>query len=222
MIALEGIDPKKIVVMPVPRIPHSGSTATDIRAELGLAAGTPVIGVAAVMRRQKALDVLLDAHARLLTEIPNAHLVLAGDGPCREELKLHVEKLGTGASVHFVGRRNDIDAILRSADVAAMSSDYEGMPLFALECMAVGTPLVATAVGGIPDIVTHEKSALLVPPRDPAALADAMRRILTDHELSASLVSAARVRSRAFSIDSVALQFADLYEQLVAEVRPDA
>jgi glycosyltransferase involved in cell wall biosynthesis len=217
MISLERVPPDKVVVMPVPQIPHNGSLGTDIRSELGLDPETPLIGVAAVIRKQKALDVMLDAYARLLTRVPGAHLVLAGDGPCRAEIEAHIERLRIGAQVHLIGRRNDVDAILRQVDVGAMSSDYEGMPLFVLECMAAGTPLVATAVGGITDLVADGETGLLVPPRDPAALAGALERMLMDRPLAARLAGAAAARGDDFGIETVARRYADLYEQLVAE-----
>jgi glycosyltransferase involved in cell wall biosynthesis len=219
MISLEGIPSEKVLVMPIPYVPHSGSATTDVRAELGLRADAPLIGVATVMRRQKALDLMLDAFAQLLAGIPDAHLVLAGDGPCRPELVAHIERLGIGASVHLIGRRDDVDAILRQIDVGAMSSDYEGMPLFARECMAAGVPLVATAVGGLLDIVTDGETGLLVPPRDSDALAAALRTALTDRALATRLAANAATRVADFEVVSVAERYAELYERLVADAR---
>jgi glycosyltransferase involved in cell wall biosynthesis len=219
MITLEGINPEKAIVMPVPYIPHGGSRTSDIRAELGLDAGTPLIGVAAYMRKQKALDVMVEAHARLLATIPDAQLVMAGDGPCRAGLEAQIRRLGLTRSVHLLGIRDDVDSILRKLDVAAMSSDFEGTPLFALECMAAGTPLVATAVGGLREIITDGETGLLVPPRDPDALASAISRLLTDRSLAARLASRAAERCSEFKIAAVATRYADLYEQLLSEAR---
>jgi glycosyltransferase involved in cell wall biosynthesis len=218
MIELERVPPEKVVVMPYPRLPHDEpADGGDIRSELGIAPGVPLVAVAAVMRRQKALHVMLDAHHLLLEQVPDAHLVIAGDGPCRRELEAQIDRLGTGMYVHLVGVRDDIDGILRVADAAAMSSDFEGTPLFALECMAAGTPLVATAVGGLPDLITHEETGLLVPPRDPAALAAALERVLTDTRLAEHLASAAAASSDEFTVESVVKKFAALYEELVAK-----
>ncbi len=97
-----------------------------------------------------------------------------------------------------------------------LSSDWEGMPLFVFECMAAGTPLVATSVGGLPEIVDEGRTGLLVPPRDPAALADALERVLTDGALARRLADAAADRLEQFRIESVAVQFAELYEELAA------
>jgi glycosyltransferase involved in cell wall biosynthesis len=93
------------------------------------------------------------------------------------------------------------------------------MPLFVFECMAAGIPLVATAVGGLPEIVQDGTTGLLVPPRDPAALAGALTTILTDRSLSERMAAAAAVRLHEYEIDAVAARFADLYEQLTAEAR---
>lgn len=219
MISLEGVAADKVLVMPLPHIPHEEPTGRDIRSELGLDAKTPLVAVAAVMRREKALDVMLDAHAILLKRIPNAHLVIAGTGPCLPELVQRIERLGIGDFVHLVGVRNDVDAILREADVGAMSSDFEGRPLFALECMAAGTPLVATAVGGMPELVENHETGLLVPPRDPEALAGALWRALTDRTLADRIAAGAAARRSEFTLDSVGKQFADLYARLVARAQ---
>ncbi len=92
------------------------------------------------------------------------------------------------------------------------------MPLFVFECMAARIPLVGTSVGGLPEIVEHGRTGLLVPPRDPVALADALTGLLADSERRQSLASAAAGRLHAFTIEAVAHQFADLYEALTDEV----
>jgi glycosyltransferase involved in cell wall biosynthesis len=218
MISLEGVPADKVVVMPLGHVPHADPGGGDIRSELGLGAKTPLVAVAAVMRPEKALDVLIEAHAILLERVPDAHLVIAGAGRCRPELEEGIKRLGIGDSVHLLGVRHDVDAILRCADVGAISSDFEGRPLFVFECMAAGTPLVATAVGGVPEVIQNGETGLLVPPRDPAALARALGRVLNDPALADRLATAAAARRSEFTIDSVGEQFAALYAQLVAGV----
>lgn len=217
MITLERVPAAKVGVMPTAYIPHRDSSATDIRAELGLSHDTPIIGAVGGLRPEKAFDVLLDAHSQLRERGRRAHLVIAGDGPHRTELERRMERLGLARHVHLLGHRTDIDAILRRVDVGVMSSDWEGMPLFVFECMAAGVPLVATAVGGLPDMVSGEETGLLVPPRDPSALANAIERVLADHCLGQRLAAAAAARLDQFTIDSVAERFAGLYEQLAAK-----
>jgi glycosyltransferase involved in cell wall biosynthesis len=213
MVALEGIAPEKLLVLPTAYVPSRG-TSGDIRSELGIDPRAKLIVVAAGLRAEKALEVLFEAHARLT---PGAHLVVAGEGPCREQLERLSEVLGTQGAVHLLGWREDVDGILACADAGVICSDWEGMPLFALECMAAGVPLVASAVGGTPELVRDGESALLVAPRDAAALADALTRVLEDGELAGRLAGAARARVAGLRIEQVATCFADLYEQLVSD-----
>jgi glycosyltransferase involved in cell wall biosynthesis len=219
MVELERIAAAKTIVMPTGYVPHRGLHNGDIRSELGLAGDVPVIAVAAGFRPEKALEVMLDAHARVRDRVSNAQLVIAGDGPLRGELEQQSERLGTTQSVHFLGVRRDVDSILRSATVGAMSSDWEGMPLFVFECMAARIPLVATAVGGLTEIVQDGSNGLLVPPRDPEALGSALTTVLSDPVLAGRLAETASKRLREYEIDYVAARFADLYGELLTEAR---
>jgi glycosyltransferase involved in cell wall biosynthesis len=219
MIELEGVPAEKVVQLPNAYIPRPDHSTSDLRAELGLGRRTPLVGTVAVLRPQKALTVLVDAHARLLERVPDAHLTIAGEGECRAQIEQRIHRLGVARSVHLLGLRRDVDAIVGAIDVAAMSSDFEGLPLFGLECMANHTPLVATAVGGLPEIVDHGRTGLLVPRRDPAALADAIADLLIDPARRERMAVAADERLSAFTIDAVAARFAELYERLSAEAR---
>jgi glycosyltransferase involved in cell wall biosynthesis len=220
MIELEGIRAEKVLVLPTAYIPHRETDPTDIRAELGLSPDAQIIGVAAALRVEKALEVLISAMPQLVARFPDAHLVIAGDGPQREMLEDRAASTGTAAHVHFLGERRDVTAILRNVDVGALSSDWEGMPLFVLECMATETPVVATDVGGLPEMISHDHTGLLVPPRNPAALADAIGALLADPERARRLAAAAAGRMQDFTIDAVSQRFAALYEQLVSEAAP--
>jgi glycosyltransferase involved in cell wall biosynthesis len=216
MVSVEKIPPEKIVVLPTGYIPSRLSPATDLRSELGLHLDTPVVGTAAIMRAEKALDVLIQAHAEVTRRMPDAHLVIAGVGECEDELRRCASELAIADRVHFLGRRLDVDALLASFDVGALSSDWEGMPLFVFECMAAGIPLVATSVGGVPEVVKHGETGLLVGPRDPAALADAILSLLSDPNRREQLADAAAQRLGEFTIGAIAERFADLYEQLLS------
>jgi glycosyltransferase involved in cell wall biosynthesis len=217
MHSIEGVRREKIVMIPTAYVPRPPTPDADLRAELGLAASTPLIGVVAILRAQKNLPVLLRAHARVLETVPDARVVIAGDGECRDELEQLSRELGTADRVHFLGLRHDVDAILRSIDVAAISSDYEGMPLVVFECMANRTPLVSTAVGGLPDVIRDGETGILVPPRDPEALAAALSAVLTDSDLGHRLAEASAERLKDFTIDAMAGRFADLYESLLKD-----
>jgi glycosyltransferase involved in cell wall biosynthesis len=221
MIELEGIPAEKVLVLPTAYIPHRLTDPTDIRAELGLSPSARVIGVAATLRIEKALEVMISALAEVVQRTPDAHLVIAGDGPRRDALEAQVASMGLTGHVHFLGERRDVTAILETVDIGALSSDWEGMPLFVLECMATGTPVVATNVGGLPEMIEHDRTGLLVPPRDPGALAGAIGALLADPERGRRLAAAAAERMPEFTIDAVANRFARLYEQLVSEAGPE-
>ncbi len=220
MVQIEHVPADKVMVMPTAYVPRNGTasaTTTDIRTELGLSSDSPLVATAAIMRPQKALEVLLEAISLLLVRVPDAHLVIAGDGPERAMLEDRTRGLGLQDRVHMLGVRHDVDAILKAADVAALSSDYEGMPLFTFESAASGTPLVATDVGALTNLVDDGHSGLLVPPRDPEALADGLAMLLTDPARRERMAAAATARLERFTIDTVALEFADLYERLRRE-----
>jgi glycosyltransferase involved in cell wall biosynthesis len=214
MVSIEHIDPSKIVVIPNGYIPHPGSY-TDVRAELGIDDRAPVIATAAIMRPQKRQDLLLDAFAQVREAVPDAQLLLAGDGDCRDELTDQAATLGISGAVHFLGLRDDVDSILRAADVAALSSDYEGAPLFVYECLANGTPLVSTDVGGIPDAIVDGETGILVPKGDSAALAQGLIDLLSDDDRRRRMAVAAQRSSGRYTIDAMAERVASLYDTLI-------
>lgn len=219
MVRIEHVPPAKVMVMPTAYVPRPAAGGLDLRAELGLAPGTPLYGTAAVLRPQKALEVLVAAHVHVLAARPDAHLVIAGDGECRAAIEAQVAAASIGDSVHLLGRRSDVDALIAELDVAAMSSDFEGTPLFALECLANRTPLVSTAVGGLPDLLDDGRTGLLVPPRDPHALAAAIVSLLGDADRRERMADAAFGRLDDYRLETIAHRFGDLYERLYAERR---
>ena len=153
MIEVEGVDPAKIRLIPngIPS-PANGAGA-DVRAELGIEPGAPVLGVVCELRAQKALEVLFEAAALLLGEFPTLKVLVAGDGPERARLEEEARRLGVADTVLFLGIRRDVPAVLAAVDVAVLSSDYEGSPLSVMEYMAAAKPVVSTRVGGVPELV---------------------------------------------------------------------
>jgi glycosyltransferase involved in cell wall biosynthesis len=218
MVRIEHVPTRKVMMIPTAYVPQTDAGKDlDLRAELGLAPDTPLYGSASNLRPQKALEVLLEAHAKLRGRCPTAHLVLAGDGSCRADLERRISELSIGDSTHLLGVRTDVDAVIRCFDVAAMSSDFEGMPLFAFECFANRTPLVATAVGGLPQIIDDGRTGMLVPPRRPDLLAEKIELLLGDPALRERLTTAALAELDAYSIDAIAGRWGDTYEQLLRE-----
>ncbi|MFZ0040422.1 MAG: glycosyltransferase [Solirubrobacteraceae bacterium] len=214
MMRLEHIPDEKIIVLPTAYVPHDINRPLDLRADLGLPANSLLVGVAAYFREEKALDVLIRAMAIVTRQIPEAHLVIAGKGDCKAELERLVDDLTLREHVHFLGSRRDVTSILDDVQLGAMSSDWEGMPLFVFECMATHTPIVATNVGGLPEIVDNGETGVLVPPRDPDALAAAISRLLTDPSYRDRLADAAGERLGQFTIERLTDRFAELYETL--------
>ncbi len=113
--------------------------------------------------------------------MPTARLLVVGEGSRREELEAQAIALGIAKTVVFTGRRDDIPAVTAALDVAVLPSDREAQGLTILEAMALSRPVVASAVGGIPEVIQDGRTGLLVPPHDAAALAAAVVRLLTDH-----------------------------------------
>jgi glycosyltransferase involved in cell wall biosynthesis len=216
MVEWEHVPAQKVQLMPNPYIPRPSSPDGDLRAELGLDPDVPVVGTAARMRPQKALHVLLDAFAEVSRTLPDARLLLAGDGPCRPRLERRVGELGLSDRVHLLGMREDMDVLLRALDVAAMSSEFEGSPLFGFECMANEVPLVATAVGGLNDVFEHGRTALLVPAGDSEALAGSIVSLLRDHEGRERIAAAAHAELENYTIERVIARYVALYERLAA------
>jgi glycosyltransferase involved in cell wall biosynthesis len=183
-----GLQPDRVSVVPnaAPELPVLPSR-DDARAQLGVTG--PVLGFAGRLTRQKELDVAL----RALAETPGLTLVVLGDGPEREPLTRLAGELGVDGRVRFLGSggRDDVLRLFRGVDAAVLSSGWENLPHTVVEALAVGTPVVATAVGGVPEIVKDGENGLLVPPGSPAALAAALRRLLADTGLRDRLAASA-------------------------------
>lgn len=214
MVSVERVPVEKVVMIPTAYIPRPRAD-TDPRAEIGIDASTPLLAAVAVLRPQKALSVLLDALPHVLRSVPDAHLMIAGDGECRDELVAQARGLGLAERVHLLGLRGDVEEILRAADIAVISSDYEGTPLVAFECFATGTPLVATAVGGLVEMIDDGVTGRLVAPRNPPALAEAIVELALDPGLRSRIAAAAE--GSVIRMDAVAARVGKLYETLAAE-----
>jgi len=172
-----------------------------------------VVSVARLEPQKNPLG-LIDAFARALAADPQWHLLLVGDGSLRKEAEARAGSLGLGARVHFLGVRQDIDALLPWCDLFALASDWEGMPIAVIEAMAAGLPVAATAVGGVPELVKHQATGLLAPPGDTPALADALALLARDQGLRREFGRAARERAQSFGLDRMIGAYAQLFERL--------
>lgn len=190
----------------------------QVRAEVGIAPSAPLVLAAARFETQKGLRYLLDAFARVVNVLPEAKLLLVGEGPLRDELAAQAKALGLERSVIFTGWRNDVPRLLGAADVLALSSLWEAAPLGILEAMAMRRPVIATPVGGVAEFVQHEKTGLLAPPRDVGALAAALLRLLQDKTLREQFGSAGRQRFEAsFTLNQMMQQYTEFLEKHVRE-----
>lgn len=165
-----------------------------LRGALQLADDALVIGSVARLAPVKNHSLLLDAFALVRAHVPNAHLVLVGDGALRHDLEAHARTLRLDSFVHFVGEADDVASIYQDFDQFALASKAEGTSMSVLEAMASGVPVVATAVGGTPELLDHGRSGVLVPPEDAGALAGALIGLLQDAGRRRTLASAARQR----------------------------
>lgn len=170
----------------------------------------------------KGQDVLLDAVADISTGLPDARIILVGGAvyPPEKKFKSLLEekliRLGLTSRITMPGFHSDIRPFLRDADVMVLPSRREGFPNVIIEAMAAGVPVVATSVGGIPDIIDHEISGLVVPPDDKNALSDALRRSLTDQQLRTTLIAEGFLRANEFPIEKMVKQHEDLYEEMLS------
>ncbi|MBA3505675.1 MAG: glycosyltransferase family 4 protein [Betaproteobacteria bacterium] len=163
---------------------------------LGLPKATTVVGYIGRLAPEKGPDLFLRMARLLATDPRDVHFVLIGDGPMRQTLEKMAGELAITNRVHFTGVRDDVDALLPSLVLTVLSSHAEGMPLALMEAMAAGLPVVATSVGGVPELVEHRYSGYLVSPDDPRALADAVKELLDNEPLRLRMGAAARVRAR--------------------------
>lgn len=181
---------------------------------LGLPQDALVVGTIGRLAPTKGLHYLIEAFSQVKAQIPSAHLILLGDGWLKSELEEQATKMPCCDSIHFLGYRANIVALLRGIDVFVLSSIAEGMPRVILEAMAARVPCIATKVGGIPEIINNQDVGLLVPPKDSATLARAMISIAnaTDEERE-RIIERAQSRVRQFySHEIVGEKLRRLYE----------
>jgi glycosyltransferase involved in cell wall biosynthesis len=221
------------------RYDHTEACCT-LPEEYGFAEGTPLVGVVARLEPEKGHDTLLAAWPQVLARVPAARLLIVGEGSARTALEAQAEVLGLlgescsddtgvgtrharpGAKVVFTGRRDDVPAVTAALDVAVLPAYREAQGLVILEAMALGRPVVASNVGGIPEMIEDGRTGLLVPPHDPAALAEAISRLLLDHPLADTLARAGHDLAYArFGLEPMIAAISTLYDQgaLVAAQR---
>jgi glycosyltransferase involved in cell wall biosynthesis len=186
------------------------------RNELGIPRGKIVFGTIARLTEQKGHRYLLEALPKIVPECPDALFLFAGDGPLRASLEARAAALGVERHVRFLGFRSDVVSLLAAFDAFVLPSLYEGLPNAVLEAMACARPVIATSVDGTPEAVVHGETGLLVPPGDPAALADALLYFVRNRSLMKRMGRNGRERAvNEFGIDRQISAFDELYRKLI-------
>jgi glycosyltransferase involved in cell wall biosynthesis len=183
-------------------------------------AEAPIVGVVARLEAEKGHRTLLAAWPLVLAAVPNAWLLVVGEGSEQDSLEAQADILGISGRVVFTGRREDVPAVTAALDVSVLPSYREAQGLSVLEAMALSRPVVASAVGGIPEMIEDGISGLLVPPHDCEALATAIVRLLTDHPLADTIARRGHdlVHER-FCVELMVKAVSDLYDEAALRIR---
>jgi len=226
-----GLPPGKVVTLRnaivVPALRHDEAARARLRVGLGAGPADRLIGTLGRLEEpKKGLSVFLRAASLVLRQCPEARFALVGEGPARRGLERLAAREGVAERTVFAGERRDVIDLLSAFDLFVQPSRWEGFGLTVLEAMAAGRAVVASSVGGIPEIVRDGRDGLLVPPGDALRLADGILRTLGDPDLAARLGRSGRERVEAsFGIDGLVRDTAALYHELLeaqAEARATA
>ncbi len=207
-VLVHGIDTRQVA--------HQRRRRDATRSMLGVARDEVLVITVANLRPEKGYPTLLRAAAHVLARDPRVRFVAVGQGPLEVSMRALHGELGLGPRFRFLGRRDDVAALLAGADLFALSSEHEGLPLAIMEAFAIGIPVVATDVGGVPEAVTTGVEGLLVPPKDPQALAAAITELVHDRSKRVEMGRAARRRSAEFDMTRAVRRI----EQLYVSARP--
>jgi len=202
------------------RFHHLRHKSAALREKLGFDKEEPILLVAGRLEPQKGHAVLLAALPQVRRTFPNVRTVFAGEGALAEQLQQQVRELGLQGAVDFVGYQSNMEDWFSVADITVLPSFYEGLPLSAIESLAAGTPVVATAVDGTPEIVIHERTGLTVPPGNAGELAAAICTLLADPAWRARLGNAGRAWvEEEFSQEKQIKRTEELYLSSLEQVR---
>jgi L-malate glycosyltransferase len=195
-------------------IDHREDIRQRVRSELGVHQEEVLVLTVANLRPEKGYDVLLDT-VRLMADrgLP-VRVAAVGRGPLDEELASRQQELGLGRSFQFLGPRDDVLELMTGSDIFVLASRQEGLPVVLMEATSVGLAIVATAVGGVPQVITDGVDGLIVPPGAPSALADALERLISDPQLRRRLALEAKARSSMFDVASASRSIEDIYRQV--------
>jgi glycosyltransferase involved in cell wall biosynthesis len=198
--------------------PLPAAAGAAVRAELGMPQDSLLVGSIGRLSEQKGHRYLLEAARIVLERNPRVRFLVVGDGDLAAPLREQATRLGISGAVTFAGHRADVPAVLAAVDLLCISSTYEGTPLTLFEAMASAKAIVSTAVDGCREVVDDGETGLLVPPRDPAALAQALDRVLGDRSLRERLAMGACQASRRYDIGETVREMERVYDEVLREL----
>jgi glycosyltransferase involved in cell wall biosynthesis len=194
---------------------HPQPPDLELKKRMGLPIDSPVITLVAVLRAQKRHELVIAAAAEIIKVFPQARFLFVGDGPGRDRVEQEIKKARLEDRILMTGYREDIPDILSFTDLGIISSVAEGIPQFLFQIMAMGKPVIATAVGGIPDIVTSGVTGILIPPEDPAALVRALVQTLGDPGSARRLgEEGRRLVEQEYTVEKMAEKVYRVYQQV--------
>jgi glycosyltransferase involved in cell wall biosynthesis len=202
-----------------PEVVYPGVSLSDgalARARVGQDKGSGIIGAACRLVSLKGLTHLIRAFAAIHTEFPKVRMEIVGQGPERGSLQAQVESLGLTGCVTFLGWQNDLMPVLKRWQIFVVPSLQEGFGIAALEAMAAGLPVVASAVGGLPELIAHGRTGWLVPPGDSTALANRLRELVSNPALGMEMGVAGATRAYdSFSSDRMVAAISGIYDRVM-------
>jgi glycosyltransferase involved in cell wall biosynthesis len=199
-----------------PNVEEFRSQESQVRMEFALARDVPVIGAIGRLVWQKGFEYLIEAVPEVSKEYPDAKFLIVGEGPLKSKLKVKSEKLRVEDKVIFTGFRTDIKDILSAIDILVIPSLLEGFPMITLEAMAMEKPIIATNIDGITEQITDGTNGILIPPKDPSAIAQAIIRLINDRESGRKLGLAARKKvEQEFSVEKMVSKIEKVYLSLL-------
>lgn len=215
----KGIKPDKVITIPSGidiRKFDPAKSGNTFREEIGVNSSVPLIVMVAILRVRKGHYYFVHAAKKVVEEFPDARFLIVGDGPQRTNIEHYIKELGLKDNVLMLGLREDIPRILASADLYVIPSLSEGMGQSTMEAMAMGVPVIASDVGGLPELVINDQTGILVPPKNIPALAKAIIGLLSDKGRSERLAAQAKQSVvRCYSIERTVEKTLNLYSELL-------
>lgn len=194
----------------------SDSAAAEAAEELGIGADTPVVGTVARLEEQKGITHFLNAVPAVKEECPDVKVLIVGDGTLRGALEEEARQLGIADNVIFTGERRDVPRLYKLMDVKVISSIYEGTTLTVFEAMATGTPVVATTVDGVEEVIEDGATGMLVPPKDAASIAEVVTDLLTNPDRARLLSERAEQAVKQYDVRTSMRRIENLYETVLS------